>query len=73
MGAGRGPAVFLDRDGTLIEDAGYLRDPGGVHVVEGAAEALAKLRRHGFRLVVVSNQSGIARGLIRPAEAVAVH
>lgn len=66
-------AVFLDRDGTLIEDVGYARDPEQVRLLEGAAEALRELRRRGFRLVVVSNQSGIGRGLITPAEARAVH
>jgi histidinol-phosphate phosphatase family protein len=66
-------AVFLDRDGTLIHDVGYPKDPESVRLLDGAAEALAALRRTGFRLVVVSNQSGIARGLVTPAEAAAVH
>lgn len=55
-------AIFLDRDGTLIHDPGYLGDPEGVRVLDGVADALARLRREGFRLVVVTNQSGIARG-----------
>ncbi|MBT8403021.1 MAG: HAD family hydrolase [Gemmatimonadetes bacterium] len=63
MTAGPGrPAVFLDRDGTLIEDADYLADPEGVVLIAGAADALARLRAAGFALVVVTNQSGIARG-----------
>ena len=66
-------AVFLDRDGTVIRDAGYPRDPGEVSVLPGAAEALAELARNGFKLVVVSNQSGIGRGLVTPEEAEAVH
>jgi D-glycero-D-manno-heptose 1,7-bisphosphate phosphatase len=66
-------AVFVDRDGTLIEDVGYARDPDDVCLVDGAAEALATFRRQGFQLVVVSNQSGIGRGLISPEEASAVH
>jgi D-glycero-D-manno-heptose 1,7-bisphosphate phosphatase len=66
-------AVFLDRDGTLIEDVGYPRDPEAVRLVDGAADALEALRRAGFALVVVSNQSGIGRGLISRAEADAVH
>jgi D-glycero-D-manno-heptose 1,7-bisphosphate phosphatase len=66
-------AVFLDRDGTLIEDVGYPRDPDDVRLVDGAAEALARLAAAGFRLVVVSNQSGIGRGLVDPDEAQAVH
>ncbi len=55
-------AVFLDRDGTLIHDPGYLADPDGVRLLAGVAEALGRLRRAGFLLVVVTNQSGIARG-----------
>jgi D-glycero-D-manno-heptose 1,7-bisphosphate phosphatase len=66
-------AIFLDRDGTLIDDVGYPRDPEGVRLVDGAADALAALRRAGFTLVVVSNQSGIGRGIISPEEAESVH
>lgn len=73
MHEGRDRAVFADRDGTLIEDPGFLTDPDGVKLVPGAAEALADLRRRGFRLVVVSNQSGLARQLIRAEQATAVH
>jgi D-glycero-D-manno-heptose 1,7-bisphosphate phosphatase len=57
-------AVFLDRDGTIIEDAGYLRDPAGVRLLPGAARAIRQLNEHGVIVVVVTNQSGIARGLI---------
>lgn len=57
-------AVFLDRDGTIIEDTGFVDDPAKVRLSPGAAEALAKLRRAGFMLVVASNQSGVARGLM---------
>lgn len=56
------PAVFLDRDGTIIEDCGYIGDPDDVKLKPGAAEAIRHLRRAGFKVVVVSNQSGIARG-----------
>lgn len=56
-------AVFLDRDGTLITEGYYLADPDGVRLVPGAAEALRTLREAGFALVVVTNQSGIAKGL----------
>jgi D-glycero-D-manno-heptose 1,7-bisphosphate phosphatase len=66
-------AVFVDRDGTLIEDPGYLSDPQGVRLVPGAAEALRTLASRGFRLVVVSNQSGVARRLVTPEQASAVH
>jgi histidinol-phosphate phosphatase family protein len=66
-------AVFLDRDGTLIDDVGYIADPEDVRLVPGAAEALRALRDAGFRLVVVSNQSGLGRGLITQEQADAVH
>jgi D-glycero-D-manno-heptose 1,7-bisphosphate phosphatase len=57
------PAVFLDRDGTIIEEVKYLADPDGVILIPGAVEALDLLLDAGFALVVVTNQSGIARGL----------
>jgi histidinol-phosphate phosphatase family protein len=66
-------AVFCDRDGTLIEDPGYPKDPDDVRLVDGAVEALAALRGAGFALVVVSNQSGIGRGIVSPEEAASVH
>jgi len=56
-------AVFFDRDGTLIEDAGYLSSPEEVEVLPGAAEAVRRLNQAGFLVVVVSNQSGVARGM----------
>lgn len=56
-------AVFLDRDATLIEERVYLSDPEQVVLLPGVATALADLREAGFALVVVTNQSGIARGL----------
>jgi D-glycero-D-manno-heptose 1,7-bisphosphate phosphatase len=59
-----GPAVFLDRDGTLIEDTGYLRDPDAVRLLPGAAAAIRRLNGAGLPAIVVSNQSGIARGLL---------
>lgn len=56
------PAVFLDRDGVLIEDTGYLSDPGLVRVIAGSMEAVARLNQAGFAVVVVTNQSGVGRG-----------
>lgn len=56
-------AVFLDRDGTLIHDAGYLSDPAGVVVLPGAVEGLRRLRDAGFLLFLLTNQSGVGRGL----------
>lgn len=66
------PAVFLDRDGTLVEDPGYQNDPGGVELLPGAAQAVARLNKAGWLVVVVTNQSGIARGLIAPEDYAAV-
>ena len=57
------PAIFFDRDNTLIVSDGYLSDPNKVVLVEGAAEAVAKARQLGFVVVVFSNQSGVARGM----------
>jgi D-glycero-D-manno-heptose 1,7-bisphosphate phosphatase len=65
-------ALFVDRDGTLIVDVGYPRDPAQVEPLPGALDALRALQAD-FALVIVSNQSGVARGLITPAEARAVH
>lgn len=56
------PAAFLDRDGTIIVEREYLADPDGAELVPGAADGLKALAKAGFALVVVTNQSGIARG-----------
>ena len=58
------PAAFLDRDGTLIEDADYLADPALIVLLPGAVDAVRRLRDAGVATVVVTNQSGIARGLL---------
>lgn len=60
---GRRPAVFVDRDGTVIQEKSYLADPDGVVLIPGAAEGIRRLKDAGFVVVVVTNQSGIARGL----------
>ncbi len=65
--------LFLDRDGTLMRDTGYPRDPAEVELIPGAADAVRRAVGWGFVPAVVSNQSGIGRGLITPAEAEAVH
>ena len=57
------PAVFLDRDGTLIEEAGYLDDLDRIALFPSTVDALRVLARGGYRLVVITNQSGIALGL----------
>lgn len=64
----RQAAVFLDRDGTLIEDPGFLRDPSLVRPLPGAVRAVARLTRAGFLPIIVTNQSGIGRGLISDSE-----
>ncbi|MGK5677417.1 D-glycero-alpha-D-manno-heptose-1,7-bisphosphate 7-phosphatase, partial [Micromonospora sp. URMC 106] len=66
-------AVLLDRDGTLVEDVPYNGDPEKVRVVPGARVALDRLRAAGLRLAVVTNQSGLARGLFCEAQMRAVH
>ena len=57
------PAIFFDRDNTLIVSDGYLSDPAKVVLVDGAADAVAKARQLGFTVVVISNQSGVAKGI----------
>jgi len=66
-------AVFLDRDGTLVQERGYLKDPAHVALEQGAAEAVARLNRRGFAVVLVTNQSGVARGTCTEEDVAAVH
>lgn len=61
-------AAFLDRDGTLIRDHHYPRDPDLVEILPGVPEALKRLVQAGYLLVVITNQSGIARGLLTEAD-----
>jgi D-glycero-D-manno-heptose 1,7-bisphosphate phosphatase len=56
-------AVFLDRDGTIVEDPGFLHEPDQVRLFPGAGAAIHRLNQAGWRVITVSNQSGIARGL----------
>jgi len=65
--------ILLDRDGTVIKDKHYLSDPGGVELLPGVAESLSSLSRKGVRFFVVSNQSGIGRGMFPREAAVAVN
>lgn len=57
-------AIFLDRDDTLIEDPGYINDPEQVKLLEGVPEALIQLKALGYKLIVVTNQSAVARGIV---------
>lgn len=66
-------AVFLDRDGVLIEDTGYPDDPAAISLLPGVVEGLTRLRAAGWRLVVVTNQSGIARGKFTLDRLSAIH
>jgi histidinol-phosphate phosphatase family protein len=68
----RPDAVFLDRDGTIIEDAHYIKAPSQVRLLPGAAGAIKRLNDAGVRVIVATNQSGIARGLFTVEEYQAV-
>jgi D,D-heptose 1,7-bisphosphate phosphatase len=57
-------AIFLDRDNTLIEDPGYISSPDQVKLLPGVSEALTELRNMGYMLIVVTNQSAVARGIV---------
>jgi D,D-heptose 1,7-bisphosphate phosphatase len=58
-------AIFLDRDGTINHDPGYIKDPSLIVILPGVAEGIKKLREEfGFRMIVVSNQAGISKGLM---------
>jgi D-glycero-D-manno-heptose 1,7-bisphosphate phosphatase len=72
MSAGA-PAIFVDRDGTLMQEVDYCRDPRLVRVFDGAGDALRLARSRGYRIILVTNQSGIGRGMISVAEYEAVH
>lgn len=60
------PALFLDRDGTVIREVHYIADPAKVELLPGAADAIARMQRAGHACVLVSNQAGVGRGLISP-------
>lgn len=66
------PAVFLDRDGTIIEDVGHLADPAGIELFPFAISALQQLQKK-YLLFVVTNQSGVARGLLKMEDVNRVH
>ena len=72
-GGGNRPAVFLDRDGTLIREVGHLHRRNQIEVLPRVAEAIRLLRAGGFCLVVVTNQSAVARGLLTEEELGRIH
>jgi histidinol-phosphate phosphatase family protein len=67
------PAVFFDRDNTLIVSDGYLGDPAKVQLIPGAADAIARARQLGYAVVIFSNQSGVARGMFSEEDVQAVN
>ena len=66
-------AVFIDRDGTLVREKHYLADPDQLELYPGSLEALRLLRSTGLALILVSNQSGVARGLFPEAQVAVIH
>ncbi|HEY6260057.1 MAG TPA: HAD family hydrolase, partial [Nitrospiraceae bacterium] len=68
-----GVTVFLDRDGTLNYDPGYLKVSADLKLLAGVGPALARLKRAGARLVVVTNQSGVGRGILTLKDLEAIH
>ncbi|MBI3820968.1 MAG: HAD family hydrolase [Planctomycetes bacterium] len=58
------PAAFLDRDGTIVRDVGYARSPDDLELLPGAAAGIEQLRERGFLIIVITNQSGIGRGML---------
>jgi D-glycero-D-manno-heptose 1,7-bisphosphate phosphatase len=67
------PAVFLDRDGTLSEEVGYVDDPSRFHVFACSIEAIKLLNDNGFLAIVVTNQSGVARGYFAESMVTTIH
>lgn len=68
-----GKTVFFDRDGTIMRDSNYCSDPKDVHVFAFVAESLRRLRAAGYKLIMVTNQSGIGRGYFTREQYNAVH
>jgi D-glycero-D-manno-heptose 1,7-bisphosphate phosphatase len=67
------PALFLDRDGVIVDEAEYLADPAQLRLLPGSAEAIAEVNRQGVPVVVVTNQSGVARGYFPESRIAEIH
>ena len=67
------PAVFLDRDGTINVERGYVTRPEDLVLIEGVPTAIRELNDHGILVVVISNQSGVARGLMTEEDLARIH
>ena len=67
------PAIFLDRDNTLVTDPGYISEPDQLHLFDDASPAIRRLRQAGYRIVVVTNQSGVARGILTEQQLKQIH
>ncbi len=67
------PAVFFDRDGTIMQDVNYCSDPKDVHVFANLMGSLCKLKARCFKLIMITNQSGLGRGYFTRAQYDAVH
>lgn len=65
--------IFLDRDGTLIEDKEFLNDPNNIVYIDGVFEGLKQLKQQGFKFVVVTNQSGVAKGIVDEKNVEEIH
>ena len=57
-------AIFMDRDGTIVEDVGYMNSPDQIRFIPGSIEAIKMLYQAGYKVVVITNQAGVARGLV---------
>lgn len=66
-------AIFLDRDNTIIEDPGYINHPNQVKLLPGATSALMDMRKMGYKLIIVTNQSGVARGIVTEDTLTQIH
>ncbi|NTV83415.1 MAG: D-glycero-beta-D-manno-heptose 1,7-bisphosphate 7-phosphatase [Bacteroidales bacterium] len=67
------PAVFLDRDGTVCEEVGYLREVKDLQLIPGSAQAIRQIKQAGWKVVIISNQSGVARGYLTEQTVQTIH